>query len=72
MNFYTNVQLVGDQILYRGYQHGNRVMYRDSMNPVLFVPSPTDSKFKTLDDKSVKPVRFMNPREDESIYQEVF
>jgi len=63
MNFYTNVQLVGDQILYRGYQHGARMMFRDKINPVLFVPSPKESKFKTLDDKFVKPIRFPNPRE---------
>ena len=63
MNFYTNVQLVGNQILYRGYRHGERVMYRDKINPVLFVTSQKETKFKTLDEKYVKPIKFLSPRE---------
>ncbi len=63
MNFYTNVQLVGDQVLYRGYENGERVMYRDRFSPVLFVPSPKETKFKTLDDNYVKSIKFSGPRE---------
>ena len=63
MNFYTNIQLVGNQILYRGYRHGERVMYRDKINPVLFVSSQKETKFKTLDEKYVKPIKFLSPRE---------
>ena len=63
MNFYTNVQLVGDQVLYLGYENGERVMYRDTFSPVLFVPSPDKTKFKTLDDIYVKPIKFGGVRE---------
>ena len=63
MNFYTNVQLVSNKILFRGYQDGERVMFRDTMSPVLFVQTEKPSKFKTLDDKNVKPINFMNPRD---------
>ena len=63
MNFYTNVQLVGDQVLYRGYENGERVMYRDRFSPVLFVPSPKETKFKTLDDTYVKSIKFGGARE---------
>ena len=63
MNFYTNVQLVGDQVLYRGYENGEQVMYRDSFSPVLFVPSQQKTKYKTLDDLYVKPVKFGGARE---------
>ena len=63
MNFYTNVQLVSDKILFRGYKDGEQVMYRDTMSPVLFVPTEKSSKFKTLDDKNVKPLSFLTPRD---------
>ena len=63
MNFYTNVQLVSDKILFRGYKDGERVMYRDTMSPVLFVQTEKSSKFKTLDDKNVKPLSFLTPRD---------
>ena len=63
MNFYTNIQLVSDKILFRGYKDGERVMFRDTMSPVLFVQTEKPSKFKTLDDKNVKPINFMSPRD---------
>ena len=63
MNFYTNVQLVSNKVLYRGYENGEPVMYRDDMNPVLFVKSQKETKFKTLDGKYVKPIEFLTPRE---------
>ena len=63
MNFYTNVQLVGDQVLYRGYENGERVMYRDSFSPELFVPSQKQTNYKTLDDTYVKPIQFGGAKE---------
>ena len=29
MNFYTNIQMIGNQFLVRGYEDGKRVQYRD-------------------------------------------
>ena len=63
MKFYTNVQQVGDNILYRGFDHGDRVHYKESFSPTLFVPCPTDSKYKTLEGNNVKPIKFSGPRE---------
>ena len=63
MNFYTNIQLVSDQILYRGYENGERVAYRDKLSPTLFVPSKKETKYKTLDGQCVKPIKFLTVRE---------
>ena len=63
MKFYTSVQQVGDNILYRGYEDGNPVQYKESFSPTLFVPCPTESKFKTLDGNNVKPIKFSGARD---------
>jgi len=63
MKFYTNIQQMGDDILYRGFDNGRRVQYRETFSPTLFVSSPTESKYKTLDRQNVKPMKFSGPRE---------
>ena len=63
MNFYTNVQLVGNTILYRGYESGEKVTHRDSFSPTLFVSSKKTTKYKTLDGKCVKPIKFDSVRD---------
>ena len=63
MKFYTNVQLVGNTILYRGYEYGERVIHRDSFSPTLFVTANKETKHKTLDGKYVKPIKFESVRE---------
>ena len=63
MNFYTNIQLVGNTILYRGYEGGEKVAHRDSFSPTLFVSSNKNTKYKTLDGKSVKPIKFESVRD---------
>ena len=63
MNFYTNVQLVGNTILYRGYEGGEKVTHRDSFSPTLFVSSKKKSKYTTLDGKYVKPIKFDSVRD---------
>ena len=57
MRFYTNVQLVGNQFLVRGYDNGEHFMNRDEFKPTLFVDSKRRSKFQTLDGKSVEPIQ---------------
>ena len=58
MRFYTNVQMVGDQILVRGYENGKRFMNREVFNPTLFVPSKSrKTPYKTLEGEPVEPVR---------------
>ena len=62
-SFYTNIQLAGDTILYRGYENGQPVQYRGSFSPTLYVLSKNKEKFKTLDGKYVSPVKFGAARE---------
>ena len=62
-SFYTNIQLAGDTILYRGYENGEAVQYRTSFSPTLYVLSKKKEKFKTLDGRDVSPVKFHNARE---------
>ena len=62
-SFYTNIQLAGDTILYRGYENGKSVQYRASFSPTLYVLSKKKEKFKTLDGRSVTPVKFGAARE---------
>jgi len=58
MRFYTNVQMVGDQMLVRGYENGKRYMNREVFNPTLFVSAKNKkSKFRTLEGEPVEPVR---------------
>ena len=57
MRFYTNVQMVGDQILIRGYEDGKRFSNRDVYKPTMFVSSKSETKYKTLTGDYVEPVK---------------
>ena len=57
MKFYTNVQLIGNKFLVRGYDNGEHVQYRDDYNPTLFVPSKKESKYRTLEGERVEPIQ---------------
>lgn len=57
MRFYTNVQLIGNQFLVRGYDNGKHVMFKEEYTPTLFVPSKKESKYKTLDGEFVEPIQ---------------
>ena len=61
--FYTNIQLAGDTILYRGYENGKPVQFRSHFSPTLYVLSKNKEKFQTLDGRYVSPVKFDKPRE---------
>ena len=56
MKFYTNVQLVGDNFLVRGYENGRHFMTREKFYPTLFVPAKKKTKYKTLTGDYVEPV----------------
>ena len=60
--FYTNIQLAGDTILYRGYDNGEPVQFRSQFSPTLYVSSNKREKYKTLTGQNVKPIEFMNAR----------
>ena len=57
MNFYTNVQMVGDHFLVRGYENGRHFMTREKFSPTLFVPSKKPTKYKTLNGEYVEAVQ---------------
>ena len=57
MRFYTNVQMVGDQFLVRGYENGKHFATREKFNPTLFVPSKRETNYKTLDGEYVESVK---------------
>ena len=46
--FYTNVEVWGGKILYRGMQNGKQVMSKVDYHPSLFVPSKEPTKYKTI------------------------
>ena len=56
MRFYTNVQLVGNNFLVRGYENGKHFMTRETFSPTLFVSSSRKTKYKTLTGESVEPI----------------
>ena len=57
MRFYTNVHQRFNEILVRGYENGKHFTLREEFNPTFYVPSKKDSKYKTLENKSVEPVK---------------
>jgi DNA polymerase elongation subunit (family B) len=57
MRFYTNVQMVGDHFLVRGYENGKHFMTREKFYPTLFVPSNKKTKYQTLDGEYVESVQ---------------
>jgi DNA polymerase elongation subunit (family B) len=57
MHFYTNVQMVGDHFLVRGYENGKHFMTREKFNPTLFVPSKKQTKYQTLNGEFVEPIQ---------------
>ena len=63
MSFYTNVQLVGDNLLYLGYENGRRIQRKFKFSPTLYVVSNQPTKFKTLDGRFAKPIQFDTVRE---------
>ena len=48
MRFYTNVQMVGDNFLVRGYENGKHFAIREKFYPTLFVPSKKKTKWAKL------------------------
>ncbi|ASR76205.1 DNA polymerase [Synechococcus phage Bellamy] len=69
MHFYTNVQLIGNQVLVRGVDNGKRYEHRDEFYPTLFVRSKRDSKYKTLNGEPVEPIKPGTVRECRDFYK---
>jgi DNA polymerase elongation subunit (family B) len=56
--FYTNCTCIGNNILYRGIENGERVNHKFTFRPKLFVPTNKQTKWKTLDGKFVDKIEF--------------
>ena len=56
MRFYTNVQMVGDHFLVRGYENGRHFATREKFYPTLFVPSNKETEYKTLEGDYVESI----------------
>jgi DNA polymerase elongation subunit (family B) len=69
MKFYTNVQLIGNQVLVRGVDNGQRYEHRDEFRPTLFVKSKKDSKYRTLSGEAVEPIKPGSVRDCREFYK---
>jgi DNA polymerase elongation subunit (family B) len=57
MRYYTNVQMVGNEFLVRGFENGKSFIARERFDPTLFVPSKKKTKYKTLEGKYVQAIQ---------------
>ena len=57
MDYYTNVISYGNSILVRGVKNGERITARNKYQPTLFVPVQKETQYKTLDGRSLAPVK---------------
>jgi len=62
-NFYTNVQVSGSNILYRGVVNGKRVKQKVEYSPSFYIPSKIPSKFKSLKGDNLQQKIFGTMRE---------
>ena len=69
MRFYTNVQVVGNNFLVRGYENGQSVNFKEEYSPTLFVKSKRESKYKTLEGENVEPIQPGGVRECRDFYR---
>jgi DNA polymerase elongation subunit (family B) len=56
-SFYTNVQMIGNQFLVRGYDGSKNFLIREDFSPSLFVPSKVPTKYKTLEGEYVQEIK---------------
>ena len=61
MDFYTNVAVINDTILYRGFDGGERVERREEFSPTLYVPSKKETEYKTLEGNYVDCLLYTSP-----------
>ncbi|WDS61207.1 DNA polymerase [Synechococcus phage S-BM3] len=57
MKFYTNVQMIGNKFLVRGYEDGKRIKIRDDFSPSFFVPARERTKYRTLEGEYVQEIK---------------
>lgn len=55
-DFYTNVKVWGNDILYRGVVDGKRVQQKIPYKPVLYIPTKEESSYKTIYGENLKKI----------------
>ena len=75
MSFYTNVQTIGNSILFRGVsENGKRFKDRIEYHPTLYIPTKEETKFRTLEGNPVgeiQPGTMKECREFIAKYQDI-
>ena len=69
MRFYTNVQVVGNNFLVRGYENGRSVIFKEEYSPTLFVKSNRETEYKTLEGEPVEPIQPGTVRDCREFYK---
>ena len=69
MKFYTNVQMIGNQFLVRGYDNGEHVMFKEEYSPTLFVKSNKETDYKTLEGEYVEAIKPGSVRDCRDFYK---
>lgn len=57
MRFYTNLNLIGGNIYYRGYEDGVETKYKVNYRPTLYIPSKVKTEYVTLNGSYVSPIQ---------------
>jgi DNA polymerase elongation subunit (family B) len=70
MKFYTSVEQSGNSILVRGYENGKKFQDKVRFNPTLFLPSPKEEEWKTLDGKNVRQIKQGSIRDAKQFIQD--
>jgi len=63
LKFYTSVNRYGNNLLYAGYENGERVLRKIPFSPTLYVRSNKDSGYKSIDGTRVEPRVFDTMRD---------
>lgn len=63
MKFYTNVARYGNMLLYRGYDDGKKKQEKIKYKPTLFVNTPKQTDWKSLDGVPVAPIKMDSMRD---------
>ena len=69
MRFYTNVQVVGNNFLVRGYENGRSVIFKEEYSPTLFVKSNRETQYKTLEGEPVEAIQPGTVRDCREFYK---
>ena len=69
MDFYTNVQTYGSNILYRGVMDGKRIKQRIEYEPSLYLPTKKQTQYRSLDGLPLERKKFDNMREARDFFK---